>query len=121
MSNLAHSLPDGSSEEEDLAMETDPRHIISQSLIKAHLDPRAAEGVATVEEEGNVLEGNDSGGNDGLDVTPFCIPCEGNVCSCEDEEYLDCLDDSTRDQAGNLDDRRHWSSDDEGEDQEVVT
>ena len=31
------------------------------------------------------------------------------------------MDDSTRDQAGNLDDRRYWSSDDEGEDQEVVT
>ena len=127
LSNLADSLPDGSSEEEDLAMETDPRHIISQSLKKTLLDPRAAEEEATVEEEGNVLEGNDSGGNDSLDVIPFCIPCEGNVCSCEDkrqmiffpsgEEYYDCLDDSTRDQVGNLDDQRYWNSDDEDEDQ----
>ena len=65
LSNLADSLPDGSSEEEDLAMETDPRHLISQSLMKALLDPRAIEEEATIEEEGNVLEGNDSAGNDG--------------------------------------------------------
>ena len=50
----------------------------------------------------------------------LCNPCSF-LCSCEDEEYFDWLDDSTRDQAGNLDDRRYWSSDDEGEDQEVVT
>ena len=103
------------------------RHIISQSLMKALLDPRAAQEEATVEEEGNVLEGSDSGGNDGLDVTTFCIPCKGNVCSCEDKrqmtffpsdkEYYDCLDDSTRDQVGNLDDQRYWNSDDEDEDQ----
>ena len=35
--NLADSLPDSSSEEEDLAMETDPRYLISHSLMKALL------------------------------------------------------------------------------------
>ena len=91
--------------------------------MKALLDPHAVEEEATVEEEGNVLEGNDSGGNDGLDVTPFCIPCEDNICVFEDkrqmtffpsdEEYCDGLDDTTRYQEGDLDDQRYWTSDDE--------
>ena len=99
LSNLADSLPDGSSEEEDLAMETDPRHRISQSLMKALLNRHAVEEEATVEEK-------------------------GNVCFCDflpsDEEYYDSLDEATRDQAGDLNDQRYWNSDNE-EDPEVVT
>ena len=38
----------------------------------------------------------------------------------QDEEHFDCLDDSTRGQIGNLDDQRHRSNDNEGEDQEVL-
>ena len=79
---------------------------------------------ATVEEEGSVLEGYDSGGSDGFDVTPFCIPCEGNVCFCEDkrqvtffpsdEEYYEELDEAFK-QLGDLDeDKRLWSSEEEG-------
>ena len=64
LSILADSFPDGSSEEEDVAMETDPRLLISQSLMKALLDPRAVEEEANIEEAGNVLEGNASGGNE---------------------------------------------------------
>ena len=85
LSNLANSLPDVSSEEEDQAMETDPRYLMSQSLMKALLNPHAVEEKATVVEEGSVLEGNESGSSDGFDVTPFCIPCEGNVCFFEDK------------------------------------
>ena len=39
LSNLVDSLPDGSTDQEDLALEKDPRHIISQSLMKALLEP----------------------------------------------------------------------------------
>ena len=130
LSNLANSLPDVSSEEEDQAMETDPRYLMSQSLMKALLNPHAVEEQATVVEEGSVLEGNESGGSDGLDVTPFCIPCEGNVCFFEDkqqvtffpsnEEYYEELDEASRKQLGDLDeDKRLWSSEEEGA--EVVT
>ena len=55
-------------------MGRDPRHLISQSLMTALLDPRPAENEATVEEETEILEGNDSGGNDSLDATPFGVP-----------------------------------------------
>ena len=37
-----------------------------------------------------------------------------------DKDYHDGLDEATRDQVGNLDDKRYWSSNDE-EDTEVVT
>ena len=76
-----------------------------------------------IEVEGSVQKGNDSGGRDGFDVTPFCIPCKGNVCFCEDkqqvtffpsdEEYYDCLDEASRIQVGDLfENQRYWSSDD---------
>ena len=74
LSNLADSLPDDSLEDKGPAMGRDPRHLISQSLMKALLDPRPAENEATVEEETEILEGNDSSGNDSLDVTPFGVP-----------------------------------------------
>ena len=148
--SLADSLPDTSSEDEDLAKEAEPRYFISHSLMKALLDTRAVEDEATVEEESNVLEGNDSDGKDELVVSPFFTEDEGSLRPylnldghmefygeveeevglavtehTEEEEVLQqddfgCLDDSTRGQIGNLDDQRRWSHDDEGEDQEVL-
>ena len=131
--SLADSLPDTSYEDEDLAKDT-----------------RAVEDEATVEEESNVLEGNDSDGKDELVVTPFFTEDEGSLRPylnldghmefygevekevglavtehTEEGEVLQqddfgCLDDSTRGQIGNLDDQRRWSHDNEGEDQEVL-
>ena len=88
LSNLANSLPDVSSDEEDLAMETDPGCLMSQSLMKALLDPGAVEEEAAVEVEGSLQKGNDSGGSGDFDDTPFCIPWEGNVCFCEDKPQV---------------------------------
>ena len=100
--NLADSLPNSNSEEEDLAMETDPRYLISHSLMKALLDTRAVEDEATVEEESNVLEGDDSGGNDGLVVNPFftedegslkhSLNLDGHVEFCSEDEEEDAAD-----------------------------
>ena len=49
LSKLADSLPDTSSEEEDLTMEADPRYLRSQSLMRALLDPSSVDD--TSEEE----------------------------------------------------------------------
>ena len=63
LSNLADSLSDGSSEEEDLAMETDPRYLISQFLMKALLnsddeeDEEVVTEVGTVDKESEALGG----------------------------------------------------------------
>ena len=39
LSNLASSLPDDSSEDEDPEVETDPRYLRSKCLMRALLDP----------------------------------------------------------------------------------
>ena len=72
--------------------------------------------------ENSIHEGS---GSDDLDTTPFCIPCEGNVCHGEgrrqvtfspsDEEYYEDLDEASNKQLGDLDeDERLWSSEEEG-------
>ena len=110
LSNLAKSLPDVSSDEEEPVMEADPRSLMSKSLMKALLDPHAVDEETAAEVEGRVQQGN---GSDDLDDTPFCIPCEGNVCFCKDKrrvtffpsdkEYYEGLDEVSRSQVGDLD------------------
>ena len=90
LSNLANSLPDVSSEEED-PMEGDPRSLVSQRLMKDLLNPHGgSEEVGEVAEvEHSVQEGNCGSGD--LDTTPFCAPCDGNVCYCEDRRQTTCF------------------------------
>ena len=137
--NLADSLPDISSDEEDLAMETDPRYLISHSLMKSLLDTSLnLDGhmeVYSEEEEGEVqmAEHDDDRVDQGEEVAgaapgqeddvALCIPGKGNICFSKYKEYFDRRDESTKGQIGNLDDQRHWSSEDEDEDihSEVAT
>ena len=53
--------------------------------MKALLDPHAVDEETAAEVEGSVQEGKGSGD---LNDTPFCIPCEGNVCFCEDKRKV---------------------------------
>ena len=58
LSSLARSLPDDSSEEEDLEIETDPRYLRSRYLMRALLDPQSGSPVVDTSEEED-LEGDE--------------------------------------------------------------
>ena len=64
------------------------------------------------------------------DTPPYCVPCKGNICYCEDErqvtyftsdaEYYEQLEKDSNVHPKDLDeDQKYWSSDDEASDSEV--